>query len=108
MKKIIAALVLGITATAAMAQHYHGYRPYGYHGGHWRGGYGAGWILPAVIGGAIVYGATRPDTVVIQQPPQVVNPPTPPIVLPAPPAGYRWEAMIDASCNCTKFVLVQN
>lgn len=104
MKKIVAALVLGVTASAAVAQHYHGHR---YHGGHWRAAQGSDWLLPAIIGGAIVYGATRPAPVVVQQPPQVVTT-NQPIVLPAPPQGYRWEAMVDAACNCTKFVLVPN
>ncbi len=34
------------------------------------------WVIPAVIGGAVVYAATRPETVVIQNPPVVVTPQT--------------------------------
>ncbi len=30
------------------------------------------WVVPAVIGGAVVYAATRPDPVVVQNPPQVI------------------------------------
>ena len=95
MKKIVAALVLGITATASMAQYYH--RHPGYYGGQWRHGHSSDWILPAIIGGVIVYGATRPAPVVVQQPT---------VVLPVPPMGYRWESIVDAQCNCTRFVLV--
>ena len=107
MKKIVAALVLGVTASAAMAQHYHGHRHHGYHGGHWRAAPSANWILPAIIGGAIVYETTRPATVIIQQP-QVVYSSNQPIVLPQPPQGYRWDSMIDPACNCSRFVLVPN
>ena len=53
------------------------------HADHWRHGGGAyyyhpgyGWAVPALIGGAIVYEATRPP-VVIQQPPVIIQQPTP-------------------------------
>lgn len=52
-----------------VAQHHH------HHHGHWRhGGNGWEWVIPAVIGGVIVYEATRPPVVqqpvIIQQQPQ--------------------------------------
>jgi hypothetical protein len=100
MKKIIFALAL-LATTSAHAQWHHG-------GGHyyWRPGYG--WVVPAVIGGAIVYEATRPvppEVVIVQ--PQPVAPP--PMVVPnAPPYGYHWEAVLDARCNCYRAVMVQN
>jgi hypothetical protein len=95
MKKIILALLLLVSATAH-AQWRHG-------GGHyyWRPGYG--WVVPAVVGGAIVYGATRPNVVVVQP---VMPPPTQP-VYPAP-ANMHWEAILDSNCNCYRTVLVPN
>lgn len=69
MKKLLAILLLSI-GTAAFAQHGHyGYR---YHHHHHSGGWG--WVAPALIGGAVVYAATRPP-VVVQPQPVVVPPP---------------------------------
>jgi hypothetical protein len=34
-----------------------------------------GWVAPAIIGGAVVYGLTRPDTVIVQQPPVYIQRP---------------------------------
>jgi hypothetical protein len=95
MKKIILALFLVFSAQA-QAQWHHG-------GGHyyWRPGYG--WVVPAVVGGAIVYEATRPSVVVVQP---TMPPPTIPMY--APPAGMHWEAILDANCNCYRTVLVPN
>lgn len=73
MKKILLALAL-LASTPVFAhgywQHHGGYR--GYYGGSWS------WVAPAVIGGVIVYEATKPP-VVIQQPPQsvIIQQPTP-------------------------------
>ncbi len=78
MKKLVAILLLALTATTAMAQHhYHGSRH-----GHWhhRGHNSWSWVVPAVIGGAVVYGVTRPAPVVIEQPPIVYTPPPVPVV----------------------------
>ena len=66
MKKFIVSLLL-VFSIPAFAQHYHGH-------GHWRHG-GDGrwfWMVPAVVGGIVVYEATRPP---VQQPPVVVQPP---------------------------------
>jgi hypothetical protein len=71
MKKLFLSLVLvGATIPAFAQHHYHGH-------GYWQRGYGGGWgwVAPAIIGGAIVYGATRPETVVVQQPPVIVQQP---------------------------------
>ncbi|NBO99950.1 MAG: hypothetical protein EBU90_07445 [Proteobacteria bacterium] len=50
--------------------------PYGYrHGQHFHRHHGQfhhGWVLPALIGGAVVYAATRPDPVIVLQPNQVI------------------------------------
>lgn len=71
MKKLLIASLIGLTVLTAQA---HGPGHYGYgHPGHYGGGWG--WVVPAVIGGAVVYGVTRPP--VVQQPPIVVQqPPT--------------------------------
>jgi hypothetical protein len=101
MKKLITAIILsiGLVSFPAMAQHHHG--------GHYRGGYGWGWIAPAVIGGAIVYSATRPP-VYVQQPSVVYVPQTNQIIVPyAAPQGFHWEQILDANCNCYRLVLVQ-
>ena len=67
MKKLLVAIVIGLTAFGAQA---HGYNHHGHHGG-----YGWGWVAPAVIGGAVVYAATRPPVYVQQQPVVVQQPP---------------------------------
>jgi hypothetical protein len=74
MKRILAVLLLTLAAVPAMAQHHHGY---GHGHGHWNRGYSGGWnwVVPAIIGGAVVYGATRPDPVIVQQPPIIVQQP---------------------------------
>jgi hypothetical protein len=70
MKKIILVVLMTIT-TAAFAQPGH-FRHGHHHGGHWQRGHNSGWVwmVPAIIGGAIVYEASRqqpPQTVIIQQ-----------------------------------------
>jgi hypothetical protein len=69
MKKILLVVLMTIT-TAAVAQHGH-FRHGHYHGGHWQRGHSGNWVwmVPAIIGGAIVYEASRqpPPTVIIQQ-----------------------------------------
>lgn len=101
MKKILLSAILGLTALTASAGWYHG-------GGHyvWRPGYG--WVVPAVIGGAIVYDVTRPvqPNVVVVQPQPVAPPPAAPVF--PQPADFHWEAILDANCNCYKTVLVPN
>ena len=72
MKTLIAILTLVFSSTA-FAQH-HGHR--GHHGHfkphhpHWH--HSHGWIVPAIVGGAVVYAVTRPSPVIVQQPQQVV------------------------------------
>jgi hypothetical protein len=68
--------------------HYGYYNPYG-------------WVAPLVIGGAVGYAITRPQTVIIQQPP-------PNIYQPQAPYGYHYENILDANCNCYRLVLIQN
>ena len=95
-KKLLVVSVL-LFATSAQAQWHHG-------GGHYYYNPGYGWVVPAVIGGAIVYGATRPANVEFAQP---VYAPPPPPVQPAP-VNMHWEAILDQNCNCYRTVLVPN
>ena len=92
MKRLL--VILGLCLiTAAHAQH----RPYPHHHHH-PGGLGWGWVVPAIVGGAVVYSVTRPN------PPTVVYVPQ---SYPPPPVGYRYEQILDANCNCYRWVLVQ-
>jgi hypothetical protein len=98
MKKFLFAGLIGLTALGAQA---HGFEHHGYRGGYERG---LGWVAPAVIGGAVVYAATRPPVIVQQTPIVVQQPPT----VYQPPYGYHWESVLDANCNCYRNVLVPN
>jgi len=95
MKKLVAILLLALTATTAMAQH-HGYR-HG-HGGYWHRGYGGGWtwVAPTIIGGVIGYEIARNQPpVIVQQPPVVYTPP----VYSPPPAPV-------VQAGCTRYVFL--
>ena len=73
MKKLLLTLSL-VVCSSAFANPYH----HGHHGhGYWRHHPGSGWnwVVPAIIGGAIVYEVTRPP-VVVQQPPVIQQPQT--------------------------------
>ena len=105
MKKLLAIFILcagiGSCAVAQADRWRHGggyhYHPY------------YGWALPAVVGGVIVYEATRPPPFVIQQSPVYVQQTNPPYALAyPPPAGYHWETLLDAACTCYKTVLIPN
>lgn len=93
MSKLLVGVVLGLSIVGANAQHRFGH---GHHHGH---GYW-NWVVPAVIGGAVIYGVTRqpepPQPVVIQQ------------QLPPAPVGYHYIQALDPACNCYKYVLVPN
>jgi len=92
MKKVLAVLLLTLSTVPAMAQHHHGH----WHGhGHRVHGGGWNWVVPAIIGGAVVYGATRPDPVIVQQPPIIVQ--QPPI--------YQYPQIVQ---NCTPWTETQN
>ena len=95
MKKLLIAGIIGFTALGAQADPHRGYYNHNHHhGGGW------GWVAPAIIGGTIVYAATRPP--VVAQPPVIVQQPA---LTPAP-IGYRYEQILDANCNCYRVVLV--
>ena len=62
------------------------------------------WVAPIVIGSAVGYAiAARPQTVIVQQPPNVYYQPQP-----QAPLGYHYENILDANCQCYRLVLVQN
>ena len=56
------ALALGLTATSASAQHRHHHRHWHPHYPSWH--HNHGWIAPALIGGTVVYLATRPQQII--------------------------------------------
>lgn len=94
MKKLIFALCLA-TASLAQAQHRH----HGYHR-HYVPNWG--WVAPAIIGGAVVYGMTR------SAPPEPVYYVQQPTSLPPAPFGYYYAQMLDGTCNCYRWVLMPN
>lgn len=92
MRKIVLGLLLAVGSLSVSAQHIyhpghnHGSYTYrgqastyhhGHHHVHRHGHYG--WVVPALIGGAVVYAATRPQ-VIVQEAPVVVQQPTPAVV----------------------------
>jgi len=113
-KLIISSVFASILAMSALfayspsAQAHEGFR---YHGGCcYRGGYGMGWVAPAVIGGVIGYEIAQPRTVIVEQPPVYVQQP-PVYVQPtvqAPPYGYHWQEMVDPQTGVRKIVAVPN
>ena len=77
---------------------------YAHPSGHYYWGHNHyGWVAPLVIGSAVGYAvATRPQPVVIQQPPPNIY------YQPQAPYGYHYENILDANCNCYRLVLIQN
>ncbi len=86
MKRTLTVIALGLAlATSAQAGYRGGYN----HHHHVRSGSGWGWVVPAVIGGLVVYGATRPaqaEQPVIVQP----LPPQAPPVYQCPPGTMMF------------------
>jgi hypothetical protein len=102
MKKLLLALSILATVGTASAQWQHGY-----HGGCcYRGGYGGGWVAPAIIGGVIGYEINHANQpVIVQQPPVIIQSQP---ALQQPPFGYHWEEMIDPQTGIRKIVAVPN
>ena len=68
MKKLIVGVLLAMSSVAWAHSPYHNGWHYRH---HHHGNYN--WVIPAVIGGAVVYGMTRPaETVIVQPQPQVI------------------------------------
>ena len=72
MKYLIAAMILtvGLSSSVPVLAHHTGHHGHHRHHGH----HPEHWILPALIGGAVVYAATRPQTVIVTPPPAVAVP----------------------------------
>ncbi len=88
MKKLIAGLILSIVTVSAQAQH-HGWR---HHHHHHKAHRDLNWVIPAVITGAVVYAATRPDPVIVQNPPQVIVQPQDIVYING--VAYRKQIMV--------------
>jgi hypothetical protein len=102
MKKFLTVLFLTMTlVSTAYADRWR------YGGGHYYYHPSYGWVVPAVVGGAIVYEATRQPVVIQQQPMYIQQQPPLQPTYPAP-ADMHWEAILDANCNCYRTVLVPN
>jgi len=100
MNKLLQTLILAsLTLVSGVSQA----NPNHYYPHHHRHGHSNlyGWVAPLVIGGVVGYVITRPQTVVIQQPP-------PNIYQSQAPNGYHYETILDANCNCYRLVLVSN
>jgi hypothetical protein len=95
MKRLIFTVLMCATANSWAQHGWHRYNHYHHH--HY--GSRADWIVPAIIGGAVVYAATRPAPA-----PAVIYVPQ---NLPPAPHGFRYELIVDAACNCQRWVLVQ-
>jgi hypothetical protein len=87
MKKIVIGILTSLVMLPSFAQHHH-------HHGYWRHGGGDRWywMAPLIVGGAVVYEATRPH-VVVQQPPVVVQ--NPPVI-------------VQQNTNCSPWTETQN
>ena len=97
MNKLLQLLTLAsLTLVSGVSQA----NPNHYYPHHHRHSSPYGWVAPLVIGGVVGYAITRPQTVVMQQPPNIYQPQA--------PYGYHYENILDANCNCYRLVLVQN
>ena len=72
MKYILGLITFLFASTAIAGPYHHGHRHF--HHRHWHSPPAHHWVVPALIGGAVVYAATRPDPVVVQQPTVVLQP----------------------------------
>lgn len=97
MNKLPAVVFAGLMTLSGISQanpNHHNHGHYHRHSGEW--------IAPLVIGSVVGYAiATRPQPA----PPQVVYYPN---TYPPVPVGYRWDQVLDANCNCYRWVLVPN
>ena len=89
-------MLTGIVHAGGNGHHYH--RPMNGHHHH----YGGKWIMPLVIGGAVGYAISQ------QYRPNYASVPVYPNTLPPAPYGYHYESLLDANCNCYRWVLVSN
>ncbi|NBP00035.1 MAG: hypothetical protein EBU90_07865 [Proteobacteria bacterium] len=72
----IAAITLTFSATLFAGPYGHGHRYHEhhnhFHNRHWH--HSHSWVVPALIGSAVVYAATRPDPIIVQPAPVIVQP----------------------------------
>lgn len=78
MKRALTAVALSLALVGGAQAQHHGHRHFGHHAPRVIHHHGGHWIIPAIIGGAVVYAATRPEPVIAQPaPPVIVVPPSP-------------------------------
>jgi hypothetical protein len=102
MKKLFITLALACVTLPSLAQHrHHGH----WHHRHHHGYYGNSWIAPLVIGGVVTYALTRPEPIIVHQPPVIVQPN--PTVLQNPTCTpwtetYSSDGTITRTRTCTQ------
>ena len=100
MKKIVLLLVALLMTTSTFAQHAHHSR---YAGGH-NYPLASDWVVPLIIGGAVVYAETRNNPA----PVMVYDNPNPPVyVQRTPQPVYAERTLYDYQCQCWIKVLQQ-
>jgi hypothetical protein len=72
MKTLIAVLALTLSSTSFAQHGGHRWHNGHHHNRHWHSNHN--WVVPAIIGGAALYAVTRPEPVVIQSPPVILQP----------------------------------
>lgn len=76
MKKVVVgflfSFILTLSTSAIASPYGHAHRHAVPQHRHWHHNYG--WVVPALISGAVVYAATRPEPVIVQQPTIVLQP----------------------------------
>ena len=119
MKKIIAIVLMTVSASAFAWNNgyrggYYGYRGPVYYNNY---GYNNNWVAPAlagaVVGGLVARSYYAPPPVVYAQPQVIYTQPSVTYVqqsspAPAVPPGYHWQYMMDPACDCYKYALVPN
>ena len=76
MKKVLAIVILALSALPAVAQHRGNHGHHGHHGNYNHRANGNGnWIAPLILGGVVGYAITRNNEPVIVQPPMVYSTP---------------------------------
>ena len=102
MKKILASLILAVISVPALAGPHH-HRHHHYQHRHWHGPSIHHWVVPAIIGGAVVYAATRPDPVVIQPTVPPIQPTTQVVII----DGIQYQKQIMIVNGIQQEVLVR-
>jgi len=104
MKRTLIAITLAAgLVTPALGQHHYGMRHFDHHHAH-RGDWN--WIAPAIIGGAIAYGLTRPATVVAPLAPVYIQPN--PVYVQRAPAYIQYPTVVIDGVAYTRQVMIVN